>query len=336
MPDDLRAHLRYPEDLFRVQSDLYSRYHVTESRRFYTGSAKWLLSPDPGSGQLTAAQLRAATQQSRRGTTDAGDRMRPYYLNITLPGESEPSFIILQPFVPVSAGNRQTRLVSFMVARSDPQNYGQMTAFEMPQGQSVLGPVQIDNRIKSTTDITRELSLLNQQGSTVIQGSLQLIPVGNSILYIRPFYVQGAGTSSFPQFRFVVVAYGDQDPVRANTVEEGLAILFGQAPPQPTTDGTPATPPAGGNVQDLLNQAADVYDQAQNALRQGNLAEYQRLIDQVGDLINQAQQASGGSGGGDAGGGGGGSGGGDSSGGGTTTTTTPAQQTSTQRASAGR
>ena len=330
-----KAHLRYPEDLFRVQSDLYSRYHVTESRRFYTGSAKWLLSPDPGSGQLTAAQLRAATQQSRRGSASIGDRMRPYYLNITLPGETEPSFIILQPFVPVSAGNRQTRLVSFMVARSDPQNYGQMTAFEMPQGQLVLGPVQIDNRIKSTTDITRELSLLNQQGSTVIQGSLQLIPVGNSILYIRPFYVQGGGTSSFPQFRFVVVAYGDQDPVRANTVEEGLAILFGQAPPQPTTDGTPTTPPAGGNVQDLLNQAADLYDQAQDALRQGNLAEYQRLVDQVGDLINQAQQASGGgAGGGDSGGGG--SGGGGSSGGGTTTTTTPAQQTSTQQASAGR
>ena len=321
MPDDLKEHLRYPEDLFRVQSDVYSNYHVTESRRFYQGSAKWLLSPDPGSGQLTAAQLRSVTdaqpeQGARRGATSTGNRMRPYYLNISLPGEQEPSFIILQPFVPVSAGNRQTRLVSFMVARSDPRNYGEMTAFEMPQGESVLGPVQIDNRIKSTTDITRELSLLNQQGSTVIQGSLQLIPVGNSILYIRPFYVQGAGTSSFPQFRFVVVAYGDQNPVRASTVEEGLAILFGQAPPQAPTDegGAPTTPPpsGGGNVQDLLNQAADAYRRAQEALRNGNLGTYQELINQVGDLINQAQQ------GGDGGGGGGAS----------TTTTTPARQTS--------
>jgi uncharacterized protein len=323
MSDDLKAHLRYPEDLFRVQSDVFSRYHVTESRRFYQGAAKWLLSPDPGSGQLTAAQLRAVAQPGRRGATTTSDRMRPYYLNITLPGESEPNFIILQPFVPVSAGNRQTRLVSFLVARSDPRNYGEMTAFEMPQGQSVLGPVQIDNRIKSTTDISRELSLLNQQGSTVIQGSLQLIPVGNSILYIRPFYVQGGGESSFPQFRFVVVAYGDQDPVRADTVEAGLAQLFGQAPPPPPTpdDGAPATPPAGGNVQDLLNQAADRYSQAQDALRQGNLAEYQRLINEVGDLINRAQQAGGGGGGGGSGGGGGG-------GTTTTTTTTPAQQTS--------
>jgi uncharacterized protein len=316
MPDDLKAHLRYPEDLFRVQSDVYANYHVTESRRFYQGSAKWLLSPDPGSGQLTAAQLRTATEQQpsgRRGATSTGDRMRPYYLNISLPGEQEPSFIILQPFVPVSAGNRQTRLVSFMVARSDPSNYGEMTAFEMPQGESVLGPVQIDNRIKSTTDITRELSLLNQQGSTVIQGSLQLIPVGNSILYIRPFYVQGAGTSSFPQFRFVVVAYGDQNPVRASTVEEGLAILFGQAPPQaPTEPGAPAPsePPTGGNVQELLTQAADTYARAQEALRAGNLGTYQELINQVGELIRQAQGASGG--------------------GSTATTPTPARQTAAE------
>jgi uncharacterized protein len=322
MPEDLQAHLRYPEDLFRVQSEVYSNYHVTESRRFYQGSAKWLLSPDPGSGQLTAAQLRAAatTTPGRRGATSTGNRMRPYYLNISLPGEQEPSFIILQPFVPVSAGNRQTRLVSFMVARSDPGAYGQMTAYEMPQGQSVLGPVQIDNRIKSTTEISRQLSLLNQQGSTVIQGSLQLIPVGNSILYIRPFYVQGAGDGSFPQFRFVVVAYGDQDPVLASTVEQGLAILFGQAPPEPVPGGdepTTPSPPGGGDVQELLSQAADRYREAQEALRQGNLAEYQRLIDEVGNLINQAQ---------DAAGGGGGAGGG--SGGVTTTTTTPAQQTS--------
>ena len=324
MPQDLQAHLRYPEDLFRVQSDMYSRYHVTESRRFYQGSAKWLLSPDPGSGPLTAAQLQAVTPDTsaRRGAgaTSTGARMRPYYLYINQPGEQQPSFIILQPFVPVSAGNKQTRLVSFMTASSDPRNYGQLSAFEMPQGESVLGPVQIDNRIKSTPDVSRQLTLLNQQGSTVIQGSLQLIPVGNSILYIRPFYVQAAGQSSYPQFRFVVVAYAGQDPVLANTVDEGLSVLFGQAPP-PAVGGAPTaptTPPAGGNVQDLLNQAADKYGQAQAALRQGDLGTYQQLINQVGDLLNQARQAAGGGGGGAS----------------TPTTTAPARQTAATGAAA--
>src|SRR6266511_2219324 len=247
MPKDLQAHLRYPEDLFRVQSDVYARYHVTESRRFYQGSAKWLLSPDPGSGRLTQAQLQAAapTAPNKKGATSTGARMRPYYLFINLPGEQQPSFIILQPFVPVSAGNKQTRLVSFMTASSDPRNYGDLTAFEMPQGESVLGPVQIDNRIKSTPAVSQQLTLLNQQGSTVIQGSLQLIPVGkNSILYIRPFYVQAAGESSFPQFRFVVVSYGGQDAVLASTVNDGLAQLFGQPPTQPLPGGgaAPTTP----------------------------------------------------------------------------------------------
>ena len=329
MPKDLQAHLRYPEDLFRVQSDLYSRYHVTESRRFYQGSAKWLLSPDPGSGPLTAAQLQAVaptpestTARGRGGATSTGARMRPYYLYINQPGEQNPSFIILQPFVPVSAGNKQTRLVSFMTASSDPSNYGQLSAFEMPQGESVLGPVQIDNRIKSTPAVSQQLTLLNQQGSTVIQGSLQLIPVGNSILYIRPFYVQAAGSSSYPQFRFVVVAYAGQDPVLASTVNDGLAQLFGQAPSTPLPGGgaptpaTPATPPAGGNVQDLLNQAAAKYQQAQDALRGGDLGTYQQLINQVGDLINRAQQAAGGGGGGAS----------------TTTTTAPARQTAARGA----
>jgi len=128
--------------------------------------------------------------------------------------------------------------------------------------------------------------------------------------------VQGAGASSYPQFRFVVVAYGDQDPILAPSVDQGLQILFGQAPPETAPGGAaPApAPPAGGNVQDLLNQAATRYQQAQDALRQGNLAEYQRLINEVGDLINRAQQAAGGGGGG-------------GSGGSTTTTSAPAQQT---------
>jgi uncharacterized membrane protein (UPF0182 family) len=231
MPKEVKAHLRYPEDLFRVQSDIYARYHVTESRRFYQGNAGWLLSPDPGSGRLTAKELTAPATGggSKSGATSSGARMRPYYLYITLPGQTDPHFVIVQPFVPVSAENKQTRLVSFMVGNSDPGNYGKMTSFELPQGQVALGPVQVDNAIRTTPDISQQLTLLGQQGSSVIQGSLQLIPVGNSIIYIRPYYVEGTGASSFPQFRFVVVFVPGKDPIRADTVEQGLNQLFGRA-----------------------------------------------------------------------------------------------------------
>ncbi len=298
MGQELEAHLRYPEDLFRVQSDMFSRYHVTDERRFYQGNANWLLSPDPGSGTVTEAELEAATSQTTasdepQDATSTSRRMDPYYLYITLPGEAEPSFLILQPFVPVSQGNAQTRLVSFMVAKSDPGTYGEMTAFEMPQGESILGPVQVDNEINSTAEISRQLTLLDQRGSSVIQGSLQLIPVGDSIVYIRPIYVRGRGESSFPEFRFVVVFTPGREAILGNDVQDGLNKLFGLAPSETPTEPTEPDQeeePLPDDVQALLDEATDRFNQAQEALQNGDLGRYQQLIDEVGELIEQARQ----------------------------------------------
>jgi hypothetical protein len=298
MDQQLRDHLRYPEDLFRLQSDQFSKYHVTDERRFYQGNANWLLSPDPGSGTIDAATLDTSGAQSTsdepQDATSTSRRMDPYYLYITLPGEADPSFLILQPFVPVSENNKQTRLVSFMVAKSDPDTYGEMTAFEMPQDETVLGPVQVDNEINSTAEISRQLTLLDQRGSSVIQGSLQLIPVGDSIVYIRPLYVQGSGASGFPQFRFVVVFTEDKEAVLGSSVEDGLNQLFGLAPsPETPTDETPTDEPTptGGDVEALLDEAAQKFNDAQDALANGDLGRYQQLINEVGDLIEQARAA---------------------------------------------
>ncbi len=316
MPDAVRDHVRYPEDLFRVQTEVFADYHVTASRRFYQGNERWLLSPDPGSGRLTDVQLDGGTTtqtqggQELRQLTSTGPRMRPYYLYITLPGEDEPSFLILQPFVPVSQRNQQTRLVSYMVANGDPgRGYGDMSAFEMPQDPIVLGPVQIDNEINTTVDISEQLTLLTRGGSSVIQGSMQLIPVGDSILYVRPYYVEGTAESAYPQFRFVVVTAPGLDPVLDNTIEGGLNQLFDlglpepeigpEEPTAPTDEGepteptTPTTPPSG-TVQELLDEAAEAFEDAQAALRQGNLGEYEELINRVGDLVEEAQRVAGG------------------------------------------
>jgi uncharacterized membrane protein (UPF0182 family) len=212
-----------------------------------------------------------------------------------------------------------------MTASSDPGNYGQLSAFEMPQGESVLGPVQIDNRIKSTPAVSQQLTLLNQQGSTVIQGSLQLIPVGNSIVYVRPFYAQSRQEGSFPQFQFVVVySQGAGNAFCGQTVEDGLNQLLGLAPTTAcsisttpggtgsdttttttTTPGTATTTPAttapttttvpatAGSAQELLNQAAKDLDDAQTALEAGNLGEYQRLVNDARTKVKQAQQKQG-------------------------------------------
>jgi uncharacterized membrane protein (UPF0182 family) len=339
MPKDIRAHLRYPEDLFKSQSSIFGRYHVTEPKRFYDGSSKWLVSPDPGSGRVSSDVLSEATAAagSAAGTsnnqpqaaTSTGARIAPYYLNIRLPGQKDPDthFIVTVPFVPVSSGNSQTRLVSFLTADSDPGQYGKMQSFTMPQGQTVLGPVQVNNAIIRTSAISTAITLLNQQGSQIIQGSMQLIPVGNSIVYVRPFYAQGRGSGAYPQFQFVVVFSQDFGAYCGPNVQDGLDQMLGRKDPvttcnvssgqqsggtgtgsAATTTTTPATtapgatatttppttttiPPATGTKQDLLNQAAADLDNAQKALQAGNLAEYQRLVDDARTKVKQAQTA---------------------------------------------
>jgi uncharacterized membrane protein (UPF0182 family) len=254
--------------------------------------------------------------------------MAPYYLNIRLPGQKSEQFILTVPFVPVSSGNSQTRLVSFLTADSDPDQYGRMESFTMPQGQTVLGPVQVNNAIIRTSAISTAITLLNQQGSQILQGSMQMIPVGNSLFYVRPFYAQGQGSGAYPQFQFVVVFSQDYGAYCGPTVQDGLNQMLGRetavttcnvssggqsggtgSGSTPTTTTTPTTspgttatttptattvPPSTGTVQDLLNQAATDLDRAQTALQNGDLAEYQRLVNDAHTKIKQAQQKSGG------------------------------------------
>jgi hypothetical protein len=326
MPDEVRAHLRYPEDLVKSQGAMFGRYHVIEPKRFYDGSAKWLVSPDPGSGAIGSdilSTLDAGTSSASTGTpqaaTSTGKRIDPYYLYIRLPGEAQESFTVLQPFVPVSSGNSQTRLVSFLTADSDPEHYGRLRAYEMPQGQTVKGPVQVNNDILREQAISAAITLLNQQGSSVIQGSMQLIPVGDTLVYVRPFYTQGRGSGAYPVFQFVVVYAQGKGAYCAPTVADGLKQMLGQstsittcsvAPgsasggtdtgsptttttPQTTTPATPSTtvPPATGSSADYINQAAAAYQQAQDALKAGDFTRYAELIQQVGRYVQQAQQA---------------------------------------------
>jgi uncharacterized membrane protein (UPF0182 family) len=328
MPAAIRAHLRYPEDLMKSQSAMFGRYHVTEPKRFYDGSAKWLVSPDPGSGAIGSDILStldsggtAASTGTPQSATSTGKRIDPYYLNIRLPGESKEHFYVLTPFVPVSSGNSQTRLVSFLAANSDPGQYGKLQAFVMPQGQNVNGPVQVNNAIIRTPAISTAITLLNQQGSSILQGSMQLIPVGDSLLYVRPFYAQGRGASDYPQFQFVVVYAQGQGAFCAPTVDDGLQQLIkvksplttcsvsagaqsgGTGSGSPTTTTTPQTtspttptttaPAATGSSASYINQAAAAYQQAQDALKAGDFTKYATLIQQVGTFVQQAQTAAG-------------------------------------------
>ena len=310
---ELRSHLRYPEDLFRVQTNMYGRYHITQPNDFYNAGDAWNISQDPGSGSPTTERrtVTPAPQAGQPGliTTTRRERMDPTYLLLRLPGETQESFLILQPFVPSSTGDKQQNLTAFMTAKSDPEDYGKLQVYVMPRGVQIDGPALVDARIAADAPISQEITLLNQQGSQVLLGNVLVIPVENSLLYVRPLYVQST-RNPLPEFKKAIVVFGNKAVMR-DSLQAALAAVFGAAPATleqarpgaPPVPGAPAPPPAAGpapatpaapNVQQLLDQAQAAYDAAQTALRNGNLAEYQRQINVVGDLLRQVRQSSGG------------------------------------------
>ena len=303
MPAVIRAHLRYPENLFQLQSNVFSKYHVTNTSSFYAGTERWLLSPDPNAvlGQtVTPTTARGSSRAVQ--ITATTPRQEPYYLYIRLPGDTHENFLILQPFVPVSQDNQQTRLVSFMTAKSDPGSYGQLQAFVMPQGANVTGPVQVANNIQSNPALSSQFTLLSQGGSDVIKGNIQLIPVGNSLVYVQPIFVQSS-SNGYPQFKFVVVFTQGKTPVFDSTVNTALTDLFnggsssaGTTPSTtPTSPTTPTTTPSAGSsttTQSLLTQASQQFVAANTALRNGDLATYQADIALAQQDVQAAQQAS--------------------------------------------
>jgi uncharacterized protein len=292
MPAEIRAHLRYPEDLFTMQANVYAKYHVTDPLSFYQGSERWLLSPDPNVVQFAVTGRSSSKSGSGQKTEISATtpRQDPYYQYTRLPGEARDSFIILQPFVPVSKNNQQTRLISFLTAKSDTNDYGDMDAFVTPQGQNVTGPVQAANGIQSDDAISSTLSLLRGKGSNVVLGKLQLLPLGSSVVYIQPVLVQQSGTQGFPQFRFVAV-FTDNRAVLSDSVADGLATLLGTAPGTPTTPTSPSTPNSPNSQQtvtQLLDQARQKFADAETALKAGDLGKYQQLVQDAQDLVDQA------------------------------------------------
>ena len=300
IPDDLAAHLRYPEDLFRVQTDAYGLYHITDAADFYDRGDSWDIARDPGSGRVAASGEAASNQGTapRTAATVAGleprhdDRMDPYYLLMRLPEEARESFLIMQPFTPAS----RDLLSAFMVAKSDyPNDYGKLEVFEMPRDKSVDGPRLIDGKINQEPTLSSEISLLNQSGSKVLNGNLLLVPIDQSLLFVRPLYVEAENTP-VPQLKKVVVSYAGK-VVHKATLREALAELFGDAPEtleQVPGEEAPETPSGGTTVdpavQSLLDRALAAYRDAQAALRQGDLSAYQRKVDEMNGLIAEARR----------------------------------------------
>ncbi len=308
MPKELRDHLRYPEDLFRVQANMFGRYHVTDADSFYRGNDAWDIAQDPGTGRASE-QLRATAPTPPAGQ-EAGsaraaalggarlERIEPTYLLLRLPGDEALSFTILQPFVPASQSDQQINLTAFLTARSDPGSYGKLQAFVMPRGEQIDGPLVVNNAIQSEPAIATELTQLDQRGSKAIYGQVQMIPLEDSILYVRPLYVTSEQTN-LPEVKRVIVVFGGKAVMRT-TLKESLTALFGDAPETLEAgagDGGQA-PPADdalptADIAVLLERAEAAYREAEAALRDGDLATYQRKNKEAGQLISEARRLAG-------------------------------------------
>lgn len=272
-PDELVAHFRYPEDLLRVQAAIYAPYHVGDPDTFYSSEDAWQIPADAA----------AVANDSR--VADNPPPLRPSYLQLRLPEEDTEEFVLVQPFSPRNRPN----LIAYLAARSDPGVYGQLRAYQLPASRSVPGPEQVQSRIRADRAVARETTLLGQQGSLVRYGNLLTIPVADSLLYVQPLFVE-AENAAIPELRFVVLVQGER-VVAEETLGEALTALFGERVDvgEPVDPDAPAVDPGTGVDADLVDQAVQAFEDADEALADGDLGAYQEAIQQARDLLEQLQ-----------------------------------------------
>jgi uncharacterized membrane protein (UPF0182 family) len=301
MSDELRAHLRYPEDLFRVQTAAWGRYHLTNPLEFYARNDGWVVSQDPGTA---GAEANTTSTDAQGNTTTTRARIAPYYQLLQLPGEDAAEFVLLRPYAPFSRDDRRQQLTAFMVARSDPEHYGELVVYEMPSGNPPKGPGIVAADIRSDETVSRLQTELGQQGSDVLYGNLILIPIDDTLLYVQPFYVQQSEEErQIPLLRKVIAAFGDEVAVE-NTLGEALTALFGESvvtPDQtspedpggePTEPGEPEEPTGtvAERVAQLIADAQQLYDEADAALAEGDFATFGEKYDEAQAKIDEASR----------------------------------------------
>ena len=300
MPDGMEEHLRYPQDLFRLQSHIYLEYHVTDENQLFSGNDDWSFPGDPStitrSGPETLiGDTRILGDSSQRLLAE----VLPYYLLTELPGEEDLSYLLLQPFNPRAKRN----MVGFLVADSTPGRYARLIDYRMPEGKLVDGTEQVGQRIEQDAEISQQLSLWRGDGSQVIKGDLFVVPIEESVLYFQPIYLEEEG-GAFPEFRRVAVVFGEK--VRwAESLDQALALVFGETDGSGDgDDGGPVDPPSGGGdgdatIEELIAQANAAFARAEAALRSGDLAGYQeaveeaaRIVEEIESLYNTGKEAS--------------------------------------------
>ncbi|MDJ0752334.1 MAG: UPF0182 family protein [Ardenticatenaceae bacterium] len=290
MPEGLKRHVRYPELLFRIQTNQYLTYHMTDVQVFYNKE-----------------DLRAIPQEIFDGLPQ---QMDPYYVMFRLPGEEETEYLLIQPYTPAEKRN----MIAWIAARNDPEHYGELVAYEFPPQSLVVGPIQIEGFIDQEPEISQQFSLWDQRGSRIIRGNLIVIPLNDSFLYVEPIYLESE-TSALPELKRVIVASGERIVMRETLSEALSALLTGEgtelvvedvvddieAAVEESTEGTEVTEETDpdtvvvtpvsvdGTLDELIQQANDQFQAAEAAQQAGDWAEYGRQIEALEQTLRQLE-----------------------------------------------
>jgi len=269
MPEGLKNHLRYPQDLFEIQIELFNRYHMTETQVFYNQEDLWTRPNEKYGGQQIL--------------------MEPYYVLARLPGEEKLEFMQISPLTPENRDN----MIAWLAAKSDPGSYGELVAFKLPKDRLIYGPAQIEARIDQDPEISRQIALWDQRGSRVIRGNLMVIPIENSFMYVEPVFLLAEGVD-IPQLQRVIVAIGDDISMQP-TLDGAIQDLYGEragfeAQRIAAQIADPEFNPENIAIQqDLpseeMQELRGLWDDMLNALQDGNWVRYGEILADIDELL---------------------------------------------------
>ena len=262
MSEDLKEHIRYPKDLFQVQAELYSTYHMMDPDVFYNKEDYW----------NTPNEIYAENEI----------RMEPYYIVTKLPGHDREEFILMTPFTPSTKNN----MIAWLAAKNDQPEYGDLVVYKFPKEKLIFGPMQIEARIDQDSEISQQLTLWGQKGSTVIRGNLLVIPIEESIIYVEPLYLR-AETGEIPELKRVIVSDGS-DVMIGNNLEDALEKLFVRS----FGDREIVVAGEEKTLKDLIQEAAGYYESAQNYSREGNWSKYGEELQKLEQTLKLLEEAS--------------------------------------------
>ncbi len=256
MPEEFRKHIRYPKDLFRIQAEILSIYHMEEPRTFYNREDVW--------------EIPQELFEEKR------IEMEPYYVILKLPDSEKPEFLLMLPFVPKGRDN----VIAWLAARSD-DRYGELLLFEFPKGELIYGPMQIEARIDQDAEISQLFTLWGQSGSRVIRGNLLVIPIEDSILYVEPVYLR-AENAQIPELRGVIVAYNDILVMRP-TLDEAISAIFGMEVKVKKEEQRVEKI----EEEDLIRVAVEIYRKAMEEAGRGNWTGFGEMLDRLGQILER-------------------------------------------------